>query len=223
MVIRSEKIDHIAGALNKLQSMNLAVEKTENNPHFRSKFANLEGHWEMLRKPMTELGLCIVQMPSTVLDRPALTTIIMHTSGQFIEATALLAVEANSPQKQVAAITYMRRAALSGATGTVAVEDDDGNLATGKAVTVIPSDPSKYVVTIGKKHKGKTLASIGPKEVDAYAAWLEGEAVSRGKPLDGEAKVFVDAANAYLGTLARAEQVYANEEQWESNFPTAHS
>jgi hypothetical protein len=219
MVRMSEKIDQIAGALNQLQAMNLAVEKTETNPHFKSKFANLEGHWEMLRQPMTRLGLSVVQLPSTILDKPALTTIIMHASGQFIEATALMVISANDPQKQVAAITYMRRAALSGAMGTVAVEDDDGNLAAGKTPHALPSDPGKYIIPFGKKYKGKTISEIGLTNAESYASWLEDDAKKKRVPLEGDAKVFVAMVDALLQTGSDHSNGSGLSEPWDHDLP----
>jgi hypothetical protein len=207
MIKMSEKIDQIAVALNKLQSLNLVVEKTEENPHYKSKFANLEGHWHSLRKPMTELGLSVMQLPSNVNGLPSLTTIIMHTSGQFIESTAVMSVVGNDPQKQVAAITYMRRASLSGAMGTVAIEDDDGNHASGK-ITQLPNNPSNYVITFGR-YKGKTIGELSRADIESFYNWLKSSAMD--KPLTGGAKEFVIMTEKYLNAKTNSPPEWTDE------------
>jgi hypothetical protein len=58
----------------------------------------------------------------------ALTTRLVHESGEWIEDTATLPLPKNDPQGYGSAMTYARRYALSAITGLYQ-DDDDGNAA----------------------------------------------------------------------------------------------
>lgn len=58
----------------------------------------------------------------------------------------------------------------------------------------------EYVVSFGKKNKGKTLNEMGPQEVRSYLNWLKSDADKKGEALKGAASEFADAAEAYLNT-----------------------
>src|SRR5947199_89664 len=93
----------------------------------------------MTIKPvMAKHGLSFSQMP----EGDGLTTIIMHVSGEWMQATANLELKGHTPQDQGSAITYMRRYALSAALGLATEDDDDGNAAT-QAVKAKPVPPKQ--------------------------------------------------------------------------------
>lgn len=188
----SEKIDELAKALNKLQKNKLEVIKTAENPAYKrngeaSKYAVLEESWALIRKYLTDLGLSVAQFPSVLNDKPALTTIVMHESGQWIKDTGYLLPQGNDPQKLVAAITYMRRAAFNAALGIVAVgEDDDGNTASG--VDIVRTTNPGDVPAVGM-HKGKRVADLNQRERDeSIKYWRDAK-----PPLPAHVKAFVEA------------------------------
>lgn len=59
-------------------------------------------------------------------------------------------------------------------------------------------DWQSYVIPFGKKHKGKTLEEVGPQDVANFSAWLQNSASEAGKPLQGDALMFVQMADSYL-------------------------
>lgn len=128
----SPTIKEIASALKKFQSEVKAVTKDGNNPHFKSKFATLENIIETIRKPLSDNELSFSQMPT---GENELATIIMHTSGEWIRATAKMDLAKRDPQGQGSGITYMRRYALGAALGLATEEDDDGNQASTRPAT----------------------------------------------------------------------------------------
>ena len=123
---KSESIKELALALSKFQKAVGAVTKDSINPHFKSKYASLDSIWESIRPKLEFYGLSVSQFPSGDNE---LTTIVMHSSGEWIADTARMNVDKPTPQGQGSAITYMRRYALSGALGLSTEEDDDGNAA----------------------------------------------------------------------------------------------
>jgi hypothetical protein len=122
---KSPAIENIAKALASFQSDMESVSKDAENPFFHSKYATLENIISTAKAHLKKHGLSFAQFP----DGDGLTTIIMHTSGEFIQATCRMTPKDETPQSQGSAITYMRRYALSAALGIATDEDDDGNAA----------------------------------------------------------------------------------------------
>jgi hypothetical protein len=127
---QSESIKELATALAKAQSTIQPASKNATNPHFKSKYADLGAIWDACRKPLADNGLSIVQMPTDSGDgRVALITMLLHTSGEYINSTCSTRLQQDSAQGVGSALTYLRRYALAAMVGIVADEDDDGNAA----------------------------------------------------------------------------------------------
>jgi len=122
----SAEIGKIAAALAKFQGEVGNVGKDGLNPFFKSKYATLENIINTVREPLHKNGLSFSQFPS---GENELATILMHTSGEYIKATAKMTPKDASPQAQGSAITYLRRYALSAILGIATEDDDDGNSA----------------------------------------------------------------------------------------------
>lgn len=128
---KSDTIKELAIALAKAQAAIQPAIKSSENPHFRSKYADLSSVWDACRKPLTDNGLSVVQMPVDALTpgSVALTTLLLHTSGEYISSTVSAPLTKQDAQGIGSALTYLRRYALSAIIGVVADDDDDGNAA----------------------------------------------------------------------------------------------
>lgn len=104
------------------------ADKDSENPHFKSKYADLASVWRACRKALTSHGFSVIQMPHGTGADAVVTTMLLHKSGQRISSTLTLFGKDASPQAVCGAITYARRYALSAMAG-VAPEDDDGETA----------------------------------------------------------------------------------------------
>jgi len=137
----SESLNELAVALAKAQGAIKGATRDADNPYFKSKYADLASVWDACRKALSDNGLSVVQTPSTEGAQIAVTTLLLHTSGQWIRDTLALTAKDEGPQAAGSAITYARRYALASFVG-VAPEDDDGEGAEGrkdgKHVTPIP-------------------------------------------------------------------------------------
>jgi hypothetical protein len=111
-------------ALCQFQSSQLKAAKANNNPAFKTKYAGINEVLDAVLPTLTEAGLCFVQFP----DGEALTTRLMHTSGEWMQASYALKPSQNTPQASGSALTYARRYALLAVLG-LGTEDDDGNAA----------------------------------------------------------------------------------------------
>ena len=163
----SESIGELAAALSKAQASMQAAEKNSTNPHFKSKYADLGAIWSACRKVLTDHGLSVVQMPTDSSEgRVALTTTLLHTSGEYIGSTCSTRLQQDSAQGVGSALTYLRRYALAAIVGIVADEDDDGNTA---------SQPQQrpQEQTIQRPANGAPLASE-PQKKKLFAVWKNG-------------------------------------------------
>ena len=126
-------INELATALSKFQGAIKSVKKNEENPFFKSNYADLAGLWDAIRKPLSDNGLSVIQVPDGLAcndGRMALTTLLTHTSGQYISGTCLINLTKTDPQSIGSALTYYRRYALSAILGlSTDDEDDDGEKA----------------------------------------------------------------------------------------------
>lgn len=108
------------------------------NPHLHSKYADLAAVWDACRGPLSRNGLAVVQCPDADGPKVTLTTLLIHSSGEYI--TSVLSLTSNrdkfdGPQVAGSAITYARRYALAAMIG-VAPDDDDA-----EAAMVRPDSP----------------------------------------------------------------------------------
>lgn len=123
---KSDSIANLAAALCKFQANIGKVKKESTNPFFKSKYASLANILDVIQKPLAEAGLSLCQLP----DADCLTTILMHDSGEWIEATYCMpVVKTNDPQAMGSAITYARRQCLGAVLLLNIDEDDDGEKA----------------------------------------------------------------------------------------------
>lgn len=123
---KSESIANLAAALCKFQANIGKVKKEATNPFFKSKYASLANILDVIQKPLAEAGLSLCQLP----DADCLTTILMHDSGEWIEATYCMpVVKTNDPQAMGSAITYAKRQCLGAVLLLNIDEDDDGEKA----------------------------------------------------------------------------------------------
>jgi len=124
-------LNELAAALAKAQAEIEGAAKGKENPHFRSKYADLASVWEAVRAPLTKHGISVVQSPSSEGARISVETVLMHTSGQWMRDVMSVTAKDEGPQAAGSCITYLRRYALQSFAG-VAPEDDDAEGAEGR-------------------------------------------------------------------------------------------
>lgn len=126
---RSQSVVNIAAALSKFRAGMEPIPKTSSNPFFKSKYADLEAIDEAIKENLWEQELTVVTMPDHIGVEPALTVLLVHASGEWMEGTIPLSLVKAGPQDEGAAMTYMRRYATSAVLNLITDDDDDGNSA----------------------------------------------------------------------------------------------
>jgi hypothetical protein len=137
---QSESIHELATALAKAQGALEGAAKSKANPFFKSKYADLASVWEACREALSANGLAVVQSASAQGAHVTVTTLLLHSSGQWVRDGLTMTAKADDPQGVGSAITYARRYALAAFVG-VAPEDDDAESAMGRKPGHAPEAP----------------------------------------------------------------------------------
>lgn len=120
----STSFSELVTALAKAQGSMTGAVKDSENPFFKSKYADLAACWDACRKPLSENGLAIIQMPSVSYDCVVVTTMLTHASGEWFRSRLQVKPKDFSPQAIGVAITYARRYSLAPMVGLAQVDDD---------------------------------------------------------------------------------------------------
>lgn len=128
---KSDSIAELAAALAKAQGQMSPAKMDSVNPFLKNRYANLGDVIQAARKPLSDNGLSFSQHPVVLEGYVKVTTILMHSSGQWIESEITLPVDNSKglslAQSMGAIITYLRRYSISAILGIYADEDTDGN------------------------------------------------------------------------------------------------
>lgn len=121
----SQTIGELAKALAAAQTEIMPAKRESVNPHFKSRYADLASCWDAVRGPLAKHGLALSQLVGGDGDTVRLTTMLIHSSGEFIGSDAVLRLTKHDPASVGSALTYLRRYGLSAVCG-LSSEDDDG-------------------------------------------------------------------------------------------------
>ena len=103
--------------------------KAANNPHFKTKYADLTSVIEAIKPALVSHNLFFTQNPRPHENGVEIETVLHHANGDCLSLGSLFVpADRNNAQGFGSALTYARRYALVTAFG-VPVEDDDGNAA----------------------------------------------------------------------------------------------
>lgn len=163
----SDNIAEIATALAKAQGVVKGALKDNENPHFRSKYADLASVWDACREALSSNGLAVVQLPGRENGDLVMTTVLTHSSGQWIAGKLSAKPVKDDPQAIGSATTYLRRYALAAMVG-VAPEDDDGNAASG----VSGGLPARAAPAPARPTASAAKPAEGTKAEPKHAAWV---------------------------------------------------
>lgn len=125
----SESIKQLSAALLKAQRSITFASKDAKNPHFKSTYADLPAVIDAIKPALNDAGIAFLQTFSpSEAGFIAVTTRLMHETGEWIEDTATVPLPKSDPQGYGSAATYARRYSLAAITGLYQ-DDDDGNAA----------------------------------------------------------------------------------------------
>ncbi len=175
---KSETIINLAKALAAFQGEVKNPANTASNPFYKSKYAPLNEILNEVRPIMAKHGLSVIQSPGGNGKDISISTMLLHSSGEWMELTPLtLTAEKITPQGAGSAITYGRRYVISALLGIASEDDDDGNVLENtsfkktssnkiykcvsckKNITATPKMDINSVIEFSKKEFGKELCA----------------------------------------------------------------
>ncbi len=129
LLMRTGTSAELSGAMAKAFAEIEGATKSANNPHFKSKYADIAAVVEAIKPALIKHGLFFTQRNQPSTDGVTVETVLHHASGEQMNLGSLF-VPANKQDAQAfgSALTYARRYSLMTAFG-VPAEDDDGNAA----------------------------------------------------------------------------------------------
>lgn len=146
----SPQIQKLTQSLLEAQRQMGAAVKGAKNPFFKSSYADLPTVMEVVKEPLNNAGIIIMQPPANIDGKNFIETILIHAaSGEWCSSeTEVICAKVNDPQAFGAAQTYARRFGLQ-SMGFIPAEDDDGNTAAGRSVpkTTYTPTPSAKTAT----------------------------------------------------------------------------
>lgn len=129
--------------------------KDKNNPHFRSKYADLGNVVDAIKPALVKNSLFWTQNMHDADNGVCVETVIHHASGESMSCGKLFVpASKHDAQGYGSALTYARRYSLMAAFG-VAPEDDDGN-----AASKVPKARIEPVSTISARQADALLKLI---------------------------------------------------------------
>ncbi len=141
----SEQVDQLFTALAKAQAEFTIAEYNKTNPHFKSKFADLQSYFAASRAPLAKNGLCVIQTISEQEGKPVLITLLAHASGQWIKSVMHINAIKNDMQGFGSALSYAKRYSLGAILGLASGEEDDDGEDSGVEEAKYVAKPAPYV------------------------------------------------------------------------------
>lgn len=147
---RSEKISDLAAALAAAQGAFGPVPRdrtvsvsTRTGGAYTFKYAPLDTILGAVRQPLSANGFALSQDIIANGRRDYVRTTLYHTSGQWISNQVPVFASGDGAQAYGSGLTYARRYGVTLLLGIVADDDDDGNLADGRATQQRRPEPQR--------------------------------------------------------------------------------
>ena len=183
MFTKSESIQNLAAALAKAQADFPAVPFNAVNPFLKNRYADLGAVIETARPVLAKNGLSFTQMVNSEAEYIGVTTVLMHSSGEYLASNVLLPLseERGKSQAQVAGsvVTYLRRYALASILGLYADEDSDGQPAPKQPANVSRPEQAATAPTFVKNDAPATANVSQPANGNGSARPMTPEALKK--------------------------------------------
>jgi hypothetical protein len=174
---QSDNIANLTKALVAAQKLiHAGVLKNAQNATFDSTYADLGAMIDACKPALLQFGVVVIQSPtaSGKSNEAALTTRLIHESGDWLEDTMTSPVQFLDPQGHGSAISYLRRYSLGAMMGLYQ-KDDDGEGANAGGIRV--GNERKPDATPAAKKPAATQAPAQVGEADVgvkkkYDRWM---------------------------------------------------
>lgn len=173
----TESLGKLAAALAAAQAEIKNAPFNQTNPHFKNKYADLASIRDAVTPALSKNQIALTQLTDCAGEKFLLRTRLVHSSGEFVEATYPLPMMADKPQVMGSAISYAKRYTMAAICGIASEEDDDAEGAEGRggkgdARDTEKKPPARTATAI----KGPPKPADTTPEGDALIAQIVGSA-----------------------------------------------
>lgn len=155
-------------ALIKAKAEFLPVKKDKLNPHFKSRYADLDSILSAVEPALLINGLVLSQTIEITETGMILVTTLWHESGENLVSRYALPQISDS-QKLGSALTYARRYAVSALLSVTADDDDYGN----NSQPPVPSKPQTSSERASLMQESKDVFALYGYDTNSAVAFLE--------------------------------------------------
>lgn len=228
---QSEQINELAAALAKAQGQftnparNREVEvKPRESAAYSFKYATFDAILDVVRKPLSDNGLALVQGVATTEQGLVLTTKLLHATGQWLESDTPIFYTGDKAQAFGSGVSYAKRYAVASLLGVTADEDDDGNAAEGNAAKFkdrkMPPKPAARPPNVERdRHFGNAADEIrsGQNGIPGNKPAANAAPDPKAWAVSDAAGEFLRAAKSDLGIVATGDDMrrWMEEFRWE--------
>jgi len=124
----TEQKSSFAKAFIRAQSEMVKAIKDSNNPHFKSKYADLTSVRDACVPFLNNNGIAVLQPIIQLDNKQYIKTVLLHESGEEYSCLTEIIYSQNTAQAHGSGITYARRYGLQSLV-CIGADDDDGNAA----------------------------------------------------------------------------------------------
>ena len=167
---KTDTIQKLSEALSKSQAEFPPVPFNAVNPFLKNRYADLGGIIQTAKPILAKHGLAVSQLAEGEGNTTSVTTILMHSSGEWISSTISMDMEAEKGKSQAQAvgsvITYLRRYSLASILGLYADEDNDGNKPVSHSITPAKVTPEPVNDTVQLHEKGEITMPLDLAEAE---------------------------------------------------------
>lgn len=206
----SPTITKFAAAMTLVQAEMGSAPENAKNPHFNSSYADLSSVINTAKPVLAKHGFSMLQFPSGMPPNARVTTVVLHSSGEWMAGDLTLRPSKDDPQGHGSAISYARR--YSGESVlNMATKDDDGNNASQSGnqprqdAPPYTGAPGDYVIPFGND-TGKKLSQVSAASLQKSVNYWVDRARKEGKQLTGKPAEFCQMVDDYLSSNARQPQ-----------------
>jgi hypothetical protein len=148
----SPEIGKLATALATAKLNFDTPKKSGHNPHYSSAFSTYNDIKEATESHLLAVGLTISHLPISDGEQIGITTILLHSSGEFMMSTLAMKPNKNSEQDVGKIITYFKRYARGAVCGLEGEIDTDGDLVTKSTIYTGSEEQKDVLKVMFKKH-----------------------------------------------------------------------
>jgi ERF superfamily protein len=135
----SEGLNELATALARAQADISHAKEDASNPHFRSAYATLASVIDACKLPLSKASIAVVQAPYNAGSLIGVSTMLIHSSGQWIKCKVAVRPVRFEAQAVGSVISYLRRYTLL---SIIRMSQDDADVEPPASPTIRP-EPKK--------------------------------------------------------------------------------